>query len=138
MAQWAPHPKLHEEDVPIIQKLVNATPPANLEPPAHHEEFITDAEAYKCLLDDSFSQGFAVVKTNGGKVGGIIRRTFSCSHHGRATQNNRKLAPHVLRDEEGKITTDRTRERTNLNARGCKWHCSVALRTSLIDSEVQR
>ncbi|KAL9013940.1 MAG: hypothetical protein Q9173_001377, partial [Seirophora scorigena] len=96
-----------------------ATPSANLEPPAHHEEFITGAEAYKRLLDYSFRQGFVVVRTNGGKIGGILRKTFSCSHHGKATQNNRKLAPHVLRDEEGKITTDRTRERTNLNAKGC-------------------
>ncbi|KAL8954551.1 MAG: hypothetical protein Q9193_007198, partial [Seirophora villosa] len=70
---------LHEEDVPINQKLINARPPANLEPPAHHEEFITDAEAHKRLLNHSFSQGFVVVKPNGGKVRGKTRRTFSCS-----------------------------------------------------------
>ncbi|KAI4119621.1 MAG: hypothetical protein LQ345_000526 [Seirophora villosa] len=123
---------LHEEDVPIIQELINATPPANLEPPAHHEE----------LSSPTPKPTSACWTTRSAKVSPGSKPTAEANPRGLSravtTQNNRKLAPHVLRDEEGKITTDRTRERINLNAKGCKWHCSVALRTSLIDTEVQR
>jgi hypothetical protein len=46
---------------------------------------------------------------------------FCCIHHADDTTDTRKLKKHVERDEEDKITSQRKKEATTVNARGCSY-----------------
>lgn len=60
-AHWVPYPKLHEEDVLNIRKVIDRIPPAHLESPVNHEEFVNIGQVHESLLNYSFSQGFSLL-----------------------------------------------------------------------------
>jgi hypothetical protein len=54
----------------------------------------------------SFYDGFKVIRGDEGNKR-CPRLRLQCKHHGEETQNTRKLEDNVVKDSEGKITSDR-------------------------------
>jgi hypothetical protein len=46
---------------------------------------------------------------------------LQCKHHGEETQNTRKLEDNVIKDSNGKITSDRQRDNTIMGQLSCEW-----------------
>ena len=116
MPPWLPHPRLDETLVPVIQKVIDRTPPEHLIEPSSGEQFDVPDEAYTRLQNYAFSQGFAVVVGSCGKG----RKAYECVHHKSETQNNRKLDDHIGEGSNRKV------EATKLKSKGCDWRCSLA------------
>jgi hypothetical protein len=51
------------------------------------------------------------------------RSVFYCIHHSAESRNDRGLEPRVLKDEEGKIVSERQRD-TYCKKKDCLWRCS--------------
>ncbi|KAI9778212.1 MAG: hypothetical protein M1839_008329 [Geoglossum umbratile] len=70
-------------------------------------------EAYECLQNYAFSQGFCIVITSHDNANTYIR--YACIHHGHTTRNWYQLDEH--RSEE----RNRQKEYINIRARECPW-----------------
>jgi hypothetical protein len=87
---------------------IRALPPAWLVAPATGEIFKSKEDCYQRLQGWALFEGFAVVQ---GRVwkDGTLRWEFKCKLHSSETQNHRGLELRKLKNEEGKVITDRQR-----------------------------
>ena len=111
MALWSP-PDLLDFIIAPIQEVIETIPSCHLLPPQPGEVLNPD-EAYECLQNYAFNQGFCIVVTSHDKANTYIR--YACIHHGHTTKNWHQLDEH--RSKEG----NRQKEYTNIRARGCPW-----------------
>ena len=118
---WTAHPHCPAHLRGEVEARVRAFPSSFLEEPANGEIFDNVELCRERLQGFAFSQGFAIVQTSGTMKMTRPRFYFRCIHHGAATANWRKLDEHVERDEDGVITSHRTQEATNINARDCPY-----------------
>ena len=120
---WVPYPYLEEDLYPILQRAIDRIPPSHLLPPSKNETFYTPDDAWTRLQDYAFSQGFAIVTGQCGKVD--PRRTYKCIHHFIETKNWRKLPEHKgeVDPEHG---TTRIQESTKIKTKGCEWRVSIS------------
>jgi hypothetical protein len=105
---WQAKPGCAEHHRTVIERMVNAFPPAWLLPPCTSEIFVSLEHCSRHLRAFSFAEGFDVVR-KGGSTRLILRIDFSCCHYGDKTRNDRKLEDSVEYDEKGSITSDRQR-----------------------------
>jgi hypothetical protein len=89
-------------------RAIRALPPTWLVAPATGEVFQDKEDCYQRLQGWALFEGFAVVQ---GRVwkDGTPRWEFKCKLHGTKTLNTRGLESRKLKDEEGKVVTDRQR-----------------------------
>ena len=122
---WRAKPRCPQHLIAVLERAVNALPPAWLFQPVTGEVFDSIEHCNRRLQGYALAEGFDVVRTGGGtkKVPGA---RFQCSKHGESTKNWRKLENHVKYDEEGTITTVRQRENTLVSQTGCKWSARVS------------
>ena len=84
-------------------------------------EVFHSLDYYNCRLRGySLAQGFDIIRKGGGSKSNPSWGFF-CIHHGRKTQNTRRLEDKVERDNEGIITSRRQRENTNIGQLDCNW-----------------
>jgi len=103
---------------PALERAIAAIPERRLIAPKSGEVFESKEECKKRLQAFAFAQAFAVVFDKFDK----LRSIFHCIHHGHDTRNDRGLEPRVVRDEEGKIVSERQRD-TYYSKKGCLWLC---------------
>jgi hypothetical protein len=97
-----------------------------LVPPEEGEVFESGKECMARLQGFALSRGFAVVTI----ASTANRFRFACIHHGDKTKNWRALEQHVPKDPESKqIISQRQREETSTNARGCGWKMYWSVRS---------
>jgi len=122
---WQAKPRCPRHLVGILERAVNALPPAWLVARVTGEVFDSIDHCKRRLQGYALAEGFDVVQTGGGtkKVPGA---RFQCAKHGEATRNWRKLEDHVERNEEGAIVTARKREETLVNQTAGEWGARVS------------
>jgi hypothetical protein len=91
---------------PALERAIAAIPEPWLLAPKSGEVFESKKECKKRLQAFTLTQGFAVVVGKSHKD----RSVFHCIHHSAESRNDRGLEPRVLRDEEGKIVSERQRD----------------------------
>jgi hypothetical protein len=116
---WSPHPDLIAGIRTRLVDAVGKLPRRYLLPPINGELFESIGEADERLLGYSLAAGFQVVGGSGGKTG--AKKVFFCIHHGKKTQNNRKLEERVERDPNDKkvIVSNRKRDDTHQWVKNC-------------------
>lgn len=119
--QWSAHPQCPTHLRGEVEAHVRAFPASFLKEPIAGEVFDNVDLCRERLQGFAFAQGFAVVQTSGSIKQARPRFDFQCIHHRDSTRNNRKLEEHIQRDKEKQITTRRTQEATNINARSCPY-----------------
>src|SRR5438045_5648562 len=122
---WRAKPRCPKHLVAVLERAVNALPPAWLLQPTTGEVFDSIEHCRRRLQGYALVEGFEVVQTGGGtkKVPGT---RFECSKHGESTRNWRKLENHVEYDTEDTISTVRQREYTLVSQTSCKWLARVS------------
>ena len=118
---WNAHPNCPAHLRGAIEQRVRALPAHFLEEPEAGEVFGDVDLCQERLQGWALSQGFAIARLSGSMKQVRPRFYFRCIHHGKETANTRNLEEHVDRNKEGKITTRRQRESTNINARDCPY-----------------
>ena len=108
---WRAKPRCLKYLVAVLERAVNALPPAWLLPPATGELFDSIEHCRRRLQGYALAEGFDVVQIGGGIKKALAAR-FECLRHGEFIRNWRKLESHVECDEEGTITIVRQRENT--------------------------
>ena len=97
---------------------MNALPAAWLLPPQSGEVFDNLEHCNERLRGYALAEGRDIVRNGRGtKINPSYR--FRCIFHGEKTQNNRKLEDRVEYDDEGKITSKRQRDATNVRQLQC-------------------
>ena len=110
----------------LIKDTVQSFDDAWLLPPQNGELFDSGKACLDRLQGFALSRGFAVVTTS--STAGRYR--FGCIHRGPETKNWRKLEDRVQKDPESKqIVSNRQREGTSQNARGCNWEMYWSVRS---------
>jgi hypothetical protein len=109
---------------PAFERLVSTTSEAWLLAPNSGETFESKEMCKKRLQAFALGQGFAVVvgKSHSDRI------IFHCIHHSPNTRNDRGLEPRVVRDEEGKIVSNRKRD-TYCRKKDCLWMCYCSFKT---------
>jgi len=98
---WQAKPGCAEHNRTVIERMVNAFPPAWLLPPCTGEIFDSLEHCNRRLKGFALAEGFDIVRKGGGtKVHPAYR--FSCYYHGDKTRNDRKLEDSVEYDEKGR------------------------------------
>jgi hypothetical protein len=118
-ALWTAHPNCPQHVKIELEKPVRPFPPSFLLAPVDGEVFESADLCRERLQGWALSQGFAVVRTSGSLKQKQPHFEFRYIHHGAETSDTRKLEKHVERDKEGRITSRRKQEATNINARSC-------------------
>jgi hypothetical protein len=96
--------------------------------PVTGEVFGSKAECKARLQGFALSQGFAVVVGKSSQDG-TPRTEFLCIHHDTVTRNHRGLEDEVEKDSEGKITSKRQRDNTQVMQKfDCGWRGMVSHR----------
>jgi hypothetical protein len=103
---------------PALERLIAAIPEPWLLAPKSGEVFESKEMCKKRLQAFALYQGFAVVVGKSNKD----RSIFHCIHHSAESRNNRGLEPRVVRDEEGKVISERKRD-TYCRKKDCLWIC---------------
>jgi hypothetical protein len=103
-----------------VKRLINALPSFYLLPPLSGEVFESLEDCNRRLRGYALAEGFDVVRKDGGIKASPSYR-FKCLFHGSHTQNNRKLEDRVEKDSEGKISSKRRRDATNVRQLQCLW-----------------
>ena len=103
---------------PAFERLISAIPESWLLAPKSGEIFESKDTCKKRLQAFALAQGFAVVVGKSHKD----RSTYHCIHHGADTRNDRGLEARVVRDEEGKVVSERQRD-TYCRNKDCLWMC---------------
>ena len=117
---WQAKPGCADHHRAAVERMVNALPVAWLLEPETGEEF-DDLDHCNCRMrGHALANGYDIVRKGGGTKANPTYR-FRCIFHGTETKNSRKLEDHVEYDDEGKITTKRQRERTNVRQLNCPW-----------------
>jgi hypothetical protein len=93
-------------------------PSSYLLPPHTGEIFASMENCNQRLCGYAFAEGFNIVRKGGGSKA-IPSYRFKCIFHGSIAQNNRKLENLIERDSEGRITSQRQREATNVQQLEC-------------------
>jgi hypothetical protein len=110
----------------LVEDTVQSFDDAWLLPPQDGELFDSGKACLDRLQGFALSRGFAVVTTS--STAGRYR--FGCIHRGKETKNWRKLEDHVQKDPESKqIVSNRQKEKTSQNARGCDWEMYWSVRS---------
>jgi hypothetical protein len=91
---------------PALERAVTAIPEPWLLAPKSGEAFQSKELCKKRLQAFTLTQGFAVVVGKSNKD----RSIFHCIHHSAESRNDRGLEPRVMKDEEGKIISQRQRD----------------------------
>ncbi|KAF7503405.1 hypothetical protein GJ744_009713 [Endocarpon pusillum] len=125
---WQAHPLCPPEARNRLQDIVQGLPEAYLLPPQTGEEFENPESCLRRLQGYALSKGFAVIKVSGSTDSKRVRIQYRCIHHGKQTQNNRRLELHVERDSEGRTITQRQRESTHTQQMNCPWSVYLSLR----------
>jgi len=88
-------------------------------------EVFESKEVYKKRLQVfALAQGFAAVVGRSDKECSM----FHCIHHSAETRNDRGLEPRVVRDEEGKVLSNRQRD-AYCKKKDCLWLCYCSFKT---------
>lgn len=110
----------------LVEDTVQSFDDAWLLPPEEGELFESGMACLTRLQGFALSRGFAVVTT----CSTATRFRFGCIHRGEETKNWRKLEKHVEKDPETKkAVSNRQRESTSSNARGCDWEMYWSVRS---------
>jgi hypothetical protein len=120
-ALWTAPPDCLQHVKIELETPVRSFPPSFLLAPVDGEVFENADLCRERLRGWALSQGFAVVRTSGSLKQKQPQFEFRCIHHGPETSDTRKLEKHVERDEEGRTTSRRKQEATNINARSCRY-----------------
>src|SRR5436853_5358937 len=97
---WRAKPRCPKHLIAVLERAVNALPPAWLLQPTTGEVFDSIEHCKRRLQGYALAEGFEVVQTGGGTKKAPAGR-FECSKHGESTKNWRKLENHVEYDKEG-------------------------------------
>ena len=84
MLQWTAPTGLPVHVITPIQQVIDKMPSAHLLAPQAGEVLHPD-EAYNCLQDYAFSQGFCIVVTSRNKANTYVH--YMCIHHGQKMRN---------------------------------------------------
>jgi hypothetical protein len=110
---WQAKPGCAEHHRAALERMVNTLPPSYLLVPSSGELFKGLEECNRRLRGYVLAEGFDIIK-HGGGTKAIPSYRFKYIFHGSSTQNHRKLEDHMEKDSEGKITSRRQREATNV------------------------
>jgi hypothetical protein len=125
---WYAKPGCPQHHRAAVERWVNALPPSYLLPPLSGELFDSLEDCNRRLRGYAFAEGFDVVRKGGGTKANPSYR-FKCLFHGSNTQNNRKLEDRVELDSEGKISSKRRRDATNVRQLQCPWSALCSFRS---------
>ena len=117
---WQAKPGCAEHHRATVERIANLIPPEWLLPPRTGDVFDNLEHCNRRMRAWAFTQGFDIVRNGGGTKANPSYR-FRCLYHGNTTRNQRKLEDHVERDEEGRITSRRQKEATNVRQLQCEW-----------------
>jgi hypothetical protein len=117
---WHAKPGCPAHHRAAVERLVNAMPSSYLLPPHTGEVFASLEDCNLRLRGFAFAEGFDIVRKGGGSQG-LPSYRFKCIFHGINTQNSRNLEDRVKRDSEGRISSQRQREATNVQQLECPW-----------------
>lgn len=117
---WQAKPGCAAHHVAALERLVNSYPSEWLLAPQTDEIFDNLEHCNRRLRAFALAEGFDIVR-NGGGTGAAPAYRFLCYYHGTHTKNNRKLEARVEKDKEGKITSKRQRQATNVRQLDCPW-----------------
>jgi MULE transposase domain len=124
---WSAKPGCPRHHRAAVERLVNALPSSYLLPPLSGEVFDSLEDCNRRLRGYALAEGFDVVRKGGGTKANPSYR-FKCLFHGSNTQNNRKLEDYVEKDSEGKISSKRQRDATNVRQLQCPWSALCSYR----------
>jgi hypothetical protein len=65
---WTPDSRFHKHVVPVVQRFINNTLAAQLQPLHHHELIGSSEGGYKRIQNFAFSREFEVVKNGDPKI----------------------------------------------------------------------
>jgi hypothetical protein len=117
---WSAKPGCPPHHRAAVERIVNAFPASYLLPPCSGELFDSLDACNRRLRGYALAEGFDIVRKGGGTKANPSYR-FRCIHHGVETRNDRKLEDCVERDSEGKISSKRKKESTNVRQLECLW-----------------
>ena len=117
---WQAKPGCADHHRAAVERMVNALPAAWLLPPQTGEVFDNLGHCNERLRGYALAEGRDIVRNGGGTKTNPSYR-FRCIFHGGKTQNNRKLEDRVEYNDEGKITSKRQRNGTNVRQLQCPW-----------------
>ena len=117
---WQAKPGSADHHRAAVQRMVNALPVAWLLEPQTGEEFADLDHCNRRMRGHALANEYDIVRNGGGTKANPAYR-FRCIFQGTKTKNNRKLGDRVKYDDEGKITTKRQRDHTNVRQLDCPW-----------------
>ena len=110
---WHAKPGCAKHHRAAVERMVNALPLSYLLLPCTGEIFEGLEDCNRRLRGYALAEGFDIVR-HGGGTKALPSYRFRCIFHGITTQNYRKLEDYVERDSEGRISSKRQRDITNI------------------------
>jgi len=125
---WHERSGCPEHHVDAVERAANAMPPLWRTAPVSGEHFESIVECERRVRGFAFVERFELVRDGRGNASTPGCR-FSCIFHDDVTRNVRGLEPHVKRNKEGEIVSNRKREATNVRQSGCKYLLAVSFKS---------
>jgi hypothetical protein len=110
---WHAKPGCPAHHHAAVERIVNAMPSSYLLAPYTGEIFPSLEDCNQRLRGYAFAEGFNIIRKGEG-LKAIPSYRFKYIFHSSTTQSNRKLEDLIERDSEGRISSQRQREATNV------------------------
>ena len=122
---WRAKPRCPKHLIAVLERAVNALPPAWLLQPTTGEVFDSIKHYKRRLQGYALAEGFEVVRTGGGTKK-APRARFEYLKYGESTKNQRKLENYIKYNKEGTIAIVRQRENTLVSQTSYKQSARVS------------